>query len=165
MTKDRVAQVRVGLRKREASIVLRLRWDRSPRTCAAIVAALPCENQAWHAKYANNEVYTIVPALQDPPPQEWLCAYPAPGDLLYIPLSPGIVLPPGAPPQDPRRGTLDLAYFYDRGNSLLAGPSGPQPGTLFATATSIEDIERMAQACSDVWFNGAAGEQMYIEVA
>lgn len=165
MTGNRPEFVRVALRRRGASIKLRLRWDRSPRTCEAIVARLPIENQVWHAKYANNEVYTLVPAFDDPPPGEWYCAYPAPGDMLYIPIPAGVILPPGAPPMDTERGIVDLAYFYDRGNNLMSGPSGPVVGSIFATGVSIEEIERMAVACSDVWLSGAVGEKLYIEAA
>lgn len=155
----------VGLRKRGQNIKLKLRWDRAPQTCEAIVKRLPIESQVWHAKYANNEIYTLVPAFDDPPPREWSCAYPAPGDFLYIPIPPGFVLPTGAPPMDPERGVVDLAYFYDRGNTLLAGPSGPATGSLFATAVSIEAMERMALACTDVWMSGAVGESLYLEAA
>ncbi len=163
MGTENAAYVRLGLRRRGASLRLRLRWDRSPRTCAAIVEHLPIENQVWHAKYANNEVYTLVPAFDDPPPGEWLCVYPGPGDLLYIPIATGVFLPPGAPPMDTSRGIVDLAFFYDRGNNLSAGPSGPVPGSIFATAVSIEEIEQMATACADVWMSGATGERLYIE--
>ncbi len=165
MAADQPQSMRVGLRQRGASITLKLRWDRSPRICQAVVAQLPIENQVWHAKYANNEVYTLVPAFDDPPPREWLCAYPAPGDFLYIPITSGVLLPPGAPPMDGERGVIDLAYFYDRASSLLHGPSGPAIGCIFATATSIQDIERMAEACNDVWFGGAKGESLYLETA
>ncbi len=155
--------IRLGLRRRQASIRLKLRWDRSPRTCAAILARLPLENQVWHAKYANNEIYTLVPAFDNPPPGEWHCVYPGPGDLMYIPIEPGVVLPPGAPAMETECGVVDLAYFYDRGNSLIHGPSGPLVGNIFATATSIRDIEAMAEACSDVWMSGAVREKLYIE--
>ena len=157
--------IRMGLRKRGESIRLRMRWDRSPRTCAALAGRLPIENQIWHAKYANNEIYTLVTVIDDEPPGEWLSAYPGPGDCMYIPIPPGVVLPPGAPEMDVTRGLIDLAYFYDRGSNLTAGPSGPVIGSIFATATSIEDIERMAKVCNDVWFSGAAGETLSFEAS
>ena len=153
--------VRVGLRKRGVSTRLKLRWDKSPRTCAAVVKRLPIENQVWHAKYANNEVYTLVPMFSEDPKGEWRCLYPGPGDLMYLPIETGFFLPPDAPPMDLSRGLVDVAYFYERGNNL-AGPSGTALGNIFATATSIEEVESMSEACSDVWFSGATEEKLYI---
>lgn len=164
LVSDQAKFIRVGLRKRSASVTLKLRWDRSPRTCAAVTRQMPVENQVWHAKYANNEIYTLTPPFADPPPPEWGCVYPGPGDLLYLPIPPGAFLPPGAPPMDTARGLVDYGYFYDRGNSLLAGPAGPVPGTIFATARSIEEIESFAAACVDVWMSGAVGETMFLEL-
>jgi uncharacterized protein DUF3830 len=157
--------VRVGLRKRATSVVLRLRWDRSPLTCAAVIRQLPVQNQVWHAKYANNEIYTLTPPFDSSPPPEWVCVYPGPGDLLYIPIPPGAFLPPGSPPMDVGRGLVDYGYFYERGNTLMSGPAGPVPGTIFATASSIEEVERFAASCVDVWMNGCAGEAMFLELA
>lgn len=154
--------VRVGLRERDVSTRLRLRWDRSPRTCAEIARILPIEGQAWHAKYANNEVYTLLPMFGEDPGGEWRVLYPGPGDLMYIPIEAGFFLPPGAPEMDVSRGLVDIAYFYERSNSLI-GPTGIAYGNIFATATSIEELEVMAAACADVWFNGAAGERLYVE--
>lgn len=160
----RLEHVRVGLRKRGVSTRLRLRWDRSPRTCAQIVKILPIENQVWHAKYANNEVYTLVPMWGSDPRGEWRCFYPGPGDLMYLPIEPGFFLPPGSPPMDTTKGLIDIAYFYERGNNLI-GPSGAALGNIFATATSFEELDAMAAACADVWFAGAVGERLYVEAA
>ena len=66
-------------------------------------------------------------------------------------------------PDSPRR-IVDVAYFYDRGNNLY-GPSGANPGNIFATAVSIEDMEKFAKVCLEVWKNGFAGERMYVEPA
>ena len=63
MAAERIQYVRVGLRARRASVKLRLRWDRSPLSCAALVPALPIEGPAFHGKYANYEVYTLVPMV------------------------------------------------------------------------------------------------------
>lgn len=156
--------IRVGLRKRGSSVALRLRWDRSPETCAAVIRHLPVENQVWHAKYANNEIYTLTPPFDNPPPPEWGCVYPGPGDLLYIPISPGAFIPPGAPPMDTSRGLVDYGYFYERGNSLMSGPAGPVPGTVFATVNDVDGVEEFAKSCVDVWFSGAVGERMFIEI-
>jgi hypothetical protein len=163
MSTGKPTHMRVGLKRRNACITLELRWDRAPRICAAIAERLPIRGPVWHAKYANNEIYTLVPAFDPAPPQEWLCAYPAPGDLMYIPIPPGVPLPPGAVEMDMTRGVLDLAYFYDRGNSLLHGPSGPVVGSIFATATSLDDIWAFAKDCNDVCRGGSVGEMLELE--
>ncbi|MDH3380640.1 MAG: DUF3830 family protein [Gammaproteobacteria bacterium] len=163
MTKN-LGYVTVGLRNRGVSTRLRLRWDRSPRTCSEVTKILPIEGQIWHAKYANNEVYTLVPMFGEDPRGEWRCLYPGPGDLMYLPIESGFFLPPGAPDMDVTRGLVDFAYFYERGNNL-AGPSGTALGNIFATGTDFDELERMAAACSDVWFSGAVDETLYIEAA
>lgn len=157
-------QVILGLRNRGVSIRLKLRWDKSPRTCEAITRRLPIEGQVWHAKYANNEIYTLIPVHDEHYIGEWRCIYPGPGDLMYLPIEAGFFLPPGAPEMDTSKGLIDIAYFYDRGNNL-AGPTGTALGNIFATAIDIDSVESMAQACSDVWFSGAVGERLYVEAA
>lgn len=165
MTTERLQYVRVGLRRRRASVKLRLRWDRSPLSCAALVPELPIEGPAFHGKYANYEVYTLVPMVEaGDPGGEWKMIYPGPGDLMFIPVYPGALLPPGAPPMDRQRGVLDLAFWYERGNCRI-GPGGPGLGNIIATGISFEEIERFAEACVDMWVHGFAGERFYVEPA
>lgn len=168
MSAERLEYVRVGLRKRGESIKLRLRWDRSPLTCAAVVSDLPLEGPLYHAKYANNEIMTLLPMVTaGDPGAEWRCIYPGPGDLMFIPVYGGIpedLLPPGAPPMDRERGILDLAFWYERGNCRV-GPGGPGLGNIFATGITFDDVDRMAEACRDVWYTGLASESLFIEPA
>ena len=53
--------IEVTLRKRDVSCVARMLDDLAPKTCEAVWNALPQENDAFHAKYASNEVYCLVP--------------------------------------------------------------------------------------------------------
>ena len=162
--------IRLGLRKRGKSTRLRMRWDRSPRTCASVMPMLPVESQVYHAKYANNEIYNLVQLPEPAPPQEWTCIYPGPGDLLFAPVSAlqtggfagGNALSKQKMPVNEEGHLLDFAFFYERGNTLIS-PYGISPTTLFATGTSFEELEEFAEACRDVWFSGAVGETMYIE--
>ena len=166
MAATRLEFLRVGLRKREVSTTLRLRWDRSPETCRAVAGALPLEDQVWHCRYSNYGVYMLLPleaTFGADPPREWTCAYPGPGDLLFLLDPPGPLAKNSGADGKPARMT-GLPIFYDRGNTLY-GPHGPVLGNIFATATSIEEIERFAVACNDVWFHGAAGETLYVEAA
>ena len=170
MTDQRLEFIRLGLRKRGASVRLRLRWDRSPETCATMVKMLPVESQAYHAKYANNEIYNLVSLPSPAPPQEWACIYPGPGDLLFAPvsarltggLSGGNTLSGQEFVVDENGMLLDFAFFYERGNTLIS-PVGIIDATLFATGTSFEELEEFAEACRDLWFSGAVGETMFIE--
>jgi hypothetical protein len=49
------------LEKRGVSCVARLLDEEGPRTCKAAWESLPLGGDAYHAKYARNEVYTRVP--------------------------------------------------------------------------------------------------------
>ena len=77
--------IEVTLTKRGVSCVAELLDDLAPKTCEAVWQALPQEGDAFHAKFANNEVYTLVPpfasediGLENP------TILPIPGDLLYF---------------------------------------------------------------------------------
>jgi len=161
----RPTHLRMGLSGSDVSIRLRLRWDTAPKACAAVLGLLPLRHQVWHAKYANNEIYMLCQMPDPVPPAESLTVYPSRGDLLYLPLPQGVPLPPGIPGVGEGELALDLAYFYEAGNSLLTGPHGPIAGTIIATAEHLDDIDLMAAACRDVWFKGAADRQMWIEAA
>jgi len=85
---------------------------------------------------------------------------PIPGDVVYFSFSGGMLdrafkeekglaaLP----------GVIDLAIFYGRNNLLLNGDVGWVPGNVYATIT--EGLDRMAEACNDVWRSGSAGERL-----
>ena len=163
---DQLEFIRVGMRRNGSSVKLKLRWDNSPKTCEKVSKVLPIEGSMWHAKYANHEIYMLLPVVEifgEDPPGEWQCMYPAPGDLMYLFHPPGLLPKDVYSPDNPTR-VVDIAYFYDRGNNLY-GPSGQNPGNIFATATSIDDMEIFAKACLEVWMNGFSGERMYIESA
>src|SRR5262249_37183142 len=55
-------------------------------------------------------------------------------------------------------GVIDLAIFYGRNNLLLNGDVGWVPGNVYATIT--EGLDRMAEACGDVWRSGAVGGRL-----
>ena len=73
--------------------------------------------------------------------------------------------PPGAPPMDVSRGIRRSTATSTTGATRprAAGPAGPVPGTIFATARSVEEVESFAASCVDLWFRGAEGERMYLE--
>ena len=171
MSENRLKFIRLGLRTRGVSTILRLRWDRSPGLCAVCAPLLPIESQVYHAKYANNEIYILTPMPEKSHPPEWACLYPGPGDLMYAPVgsnhSGNLVsnaLSGSVPEMDLEKGILDWAFFYERGNSLI-GPAGISQASIIATGTSFEELDKLAEACRDIWFSGAKNEIMYIEPA
>ncbi|GAB3736466.1 DUF3830 family protein [Nocardiopsis nanhaiensis] len=151
----------VTLAKRGVSCVAELLDKDAPRTCEAVWNALPQGDAVQHAKYARNEVYTMVPRFADPEPgQENPTVTPIPGDLVYFSFDGGMLdrtfkedkgishLP----------GVIDLALFYGRNNLLLNGDVGWVPGNVFATV--VENLPAMAEACNDVWRSGSVGERL-----
>lgn len=159
---QRPTHVRLELVQRAVSVDLKLRWSSAPENCQALLGLLPLRRQVWHAKYANNEIYLLCQAPEPRPQLEALTMYPSRGDLVMLPLPEGIPLPKDLPGIESGAPVLDLAYFYEAGNSLLGGPHGPLPGTIVATVERLDDIDRMAEACRDVWFSGAKGEEMAV---
>ena len=161
---DRPTHVRLELVRRACAVDIRLRWSTAPENCQALLGLLPLRRQVWHAKYANNEIYLLCRGPEPKPAPESLTIYPSRGDLMMLPLPPGIPLPKGLPGIAVGDEVLDLAYFYEAGNSLLGGPHGPLPGTIVATVETLDEIERMAAACRDIWFSGAVDEEMAVSL-
>lgn len=154
--------VSITLTGRGVSCRARLLDDLAPRTCAVVWDALPVAGQAYHGKYARNEVYTLLPPLGTPG-RENSTVTPIPGDVCFFDFdavdigNPAYGYDESGQANSPL-GATDLAIFYGRNNLLVNGDVGWVPGNVFAT---IEDgLAEMAAACNDLWMAGAVGEQL-----
>ena len=151
--------IEVTLKKRGVSCVAQLLDDLAPKTAEAVWQALPQEGDTFHAKFANNEVYTLVPPFaSDEIGLENPTILPIPGDLLYFFFPPGMITRPDVRDVAARTGLVDLAIFYGRENFLFSPTTGPVPGNRFAMVT--ENLEEMAKACDSVWREGFVGERL-----
>ncbi|MDT3399788.1 DUF3830 family protein [Streptomyces sp. B1866] len=157
--------VRVSLDKRGVSCTARLLADRAPATCEAVWSALPLGGAVYHAKYARNEIYALMspfaprePALENP------TITPIPGDLCYFTFTDTTLntaaygYGPQASDVLGQRTVVDLALFYERNNLLVNGDTGFVPGIVWGSV--IDGLERMADACHDLWRAGALGETL-----
>ncbi|RVU24381.1 DUF3830 family protein [Streptomyces antnestii] len=156
--------IEVSLAKRGVQCTAKLLDDRAPLTCAAVWEALPLGSDVYHAKYARNEIYALFQAFADrEPPLENPTITPIPGDLCYFSFNgtqlgtPSYGYEEGA---DLRAGAtvVDLALFYERNNLLLNGDVGWVPGIVWGQV--VEGLDRMAEACQDLWRAGALGETL-----
>ena len=140
----------------------RLLDDEAPLTCAAVWDALPQEGDAFHAKYARNEVYTMVPRFAEIG-RENPTVTPIPGDVVLFDFAGGVLDSAFKTDQgiDQDEGAIDLAIFYGRNNLLINGDIGWVPGNVYATIT--EGLDAMAEACHDVWRSGSVGERLVYE--
>ncbi|GAA3759609.1 DUF3830 family protein [Salinactinospora qingdaonensis] len=151
----------ISLAKRGVSCVAELLEKDAPRTCAAVWNALPQEGDIYHAKYARNEVYAMVPRFaEEEPGQENPTVTPIPGDVVYFSFDGGMLDRQFKEEKgiDQLPGVIDLAIFYGRNNLLLNGDVGWVPGNVYATI--VEGLDRMAEACHDVWRSGSVGERL-----
>lgn len=151
----------ISLEKRGVSCVAELLEKDAPRTCEAVWRALPLGGDAYHAKYARNEVYTMVErfaeeeiGLENP------TVTPIPGDVVYFSFPGGMLDRAFKEEKNIHElpGVIDLAIFYGRNNLLLNGDVGWVPGNVYATI--VDGLDRMAEACNDVWRSGAVGERL-----
>lgn len=151
----------ITLPSRGVSCVAELLEKDAPRTCEAVWAALPLGGDIYHAKYARNEVYTMVQRFADEEiGLENPTVTPIPGDVVYFDFTGGMLDRKfkeekgiaGLP------GVVDLAVFYGRNNLLLNGDVGWVPGNVYATI--VDGLDRMAEACNDVWRSGGVGERL-----
>jgi len=152
--------IEIVLKKRNVRCVARLLDEEAPKTCEVVWRALPQEGDVFHAKYANNELYTLVPSFAEAEPGlENHTLFPIPGDLLYFYLRPGVRLPREARElADAGLGVVDLAVFYDRNNFLFSPTEGPFPGNVFATI--VKNLGAMTRAGNSVWREGAVEERL-----
>lgn len=153
--------MRITLEKRGVSCVAELLDKDAPRTCQAVWDALPQGGEAYHAKYARNEVYAMVPRFSaEEVGQENPTVTPIPGDVVYFSF-PGGMLDRQFKEEkgiDTLPGVIDLAIFYGRNNLLLNGDVGWVPGNVYATI--VDGLDAMAEACHDVWRSGGVGERL-----
>jgi hypothetical protein len=157
--------LRIGLARRGVSCVAELLEKEAPRTTAAVWRALedgPLAGDAQHAKYARNEVYTIVPRFAEIG-RENPTVTPIPGDVVLFDFAGGVLDAAFKADQgiDHDAGGIDLAIFYGRNNLLINGDVGWVPGNVYASIT--EGLDAMAEACHDVWRSGSAGERLVYE--
>lgn len=152
--------IRISLERRGVSCTAELLEKEAPRTSAAVWDALPLGGDVQHAKYARNEVYTIVPRFGPSIGHENPTVTPIPGDVCYFDFSGGVLDQAFKADQgiDEAAGGIDLAVFYGRNNLLLNGDVGWVPGNVFATI--VDGLPAMAEACHDVWRSGSVGEQL-----
>jgi hypothetical protein len=137
--------------------------DKARRTCNAVWDALPLEGPVFHAKWANNELYTILPPFAvEEPGRENATVFPIPGDLLYWYIPSEDFVPPASNEHHKEVGSVDLALFYGRDNYLL-GPAGHMPGNLWGT---VEDgLSELAAECLRLWREGFSEERMIFDQA
>jgi hypothetical protein len=157
--------LRISLARRGVSCVAELLEKDAPRTCAAVWRALedgPLAGDAQHAKYARNEVYTMVPRFAEIG-RENPTVTPIPGDVVLFDFAGGMLDSAFKADQgiDQDAGAIDLAIFYGRNNLLINGDVGWVPGNVYASIT--DGLDAMAEACHDVWRSGSVGEQLVYE--
>lgn len=157
-------RITISLDKRGVSCTAVLLEDEAPRTCAAVWDALPQGGDVYHAKYARNEIYTLLsrfaerePGLENP------TVTPIPGDICYFDFSAGQIGNPAYGYNTDSQahdtgGAIDLALFYGRNNLLINGDQGWVPGNVFATI--VEGLPDIAAAAQDLWLRGVEGESL-----
>jgi hypothetical protein len=151
----------IMLDKRGVSCVAELLDKDAPRTCEAVWQALPLAGPVHHAKYARNEIYTMLPRFAATEPgQENPTVTPIPGDLVYFSFDSGMLDREFKEEKDIHElpGVIDLAIFYGRNNLLLNGDVGWVPGNVYGTI--VEGLGPFAEACNDVWRSGSVGERL-----
>jgi hypothetical protein len=158
--------VEIMLERRQARCVAEMLDAQAPRTCAAVWDALPQSGDAFHGKYARNEIYTLVEDFApEPPGRENSTITPIPGDVCAFWFTGQELGSASHGYSDDRRPDeqamiVDLALFYERNNLLLNPDVGWVPGNVFATI--VEGLDAIAAASADLWLNGAAGERLTI---
>lgn len=157
-------RIEISLTRRDVRCSATLLDDVAPGTCALVWGALPIEAPVYHAKYARNEIYSLVPALVgEQPGLENPTITPIPGDVVYFAFQQWQIATAshgygkGDTPYYSER-TVDLAVFYERNNLLLNPDSGFVPGSVFARIE--EGLAEIAAAAQDLWRTGALGETL-----
>lgn len=156
--------ISITLESHGVQCIARLLDDAAPRTAAAVWDALPLSGQVYHAKYARNEIYALLPVFAPKSPgSENTTITPIPGDLCWFSFSDDDLANPGYGYAEGQgaaseSAVVDLALFYGRNNLLINGDQGWVPGNVFATV--VAGLDAMAAAAQDLWMGGVRGETL-----
>lgn len=159
-----VRQMRVDLVRRGTSCIATILDDRAPRTADAVWERLPIVGRAIHAKWANNELFTLVDPFGENIGLENSTIVPSEGDVCFV------ILPVDARVSDKlikltgledRSSVADLSIFYGGNNLLLSPAVGFVPVNVFAHIT--EGLVEFAEACSAVFAEGWLEEELSFE--
>lgn len=118
------------------SAVAELLEDQAPKTCAAVIAALPQSGEAHHATYSGSETVLILDRDLGVGMENATIRV-IPGDVAYTRFEGGIIY--GFP-----ETFSEIAVFYDR-DAVPSMPNGPVPMNIFGRIT--EGMEEFAAAC------------------
>ena len=118
------------------SAVAELLEKEAPRTCAAVLAALPQEREAHHATYSGSEVAYLLDRDLGLG-KENATSRVIPGDVAYTRFEGGEMW--GFP-----ESFSELCWFYDR-DAVPSMPDGPVPVNIFARI--VEGFDEFAAAC------------------
>jgi hypothetical protein len=153
--------VEIMLEKRHVRCVALLLDQEAPKTCEAMWRALPQGGEVLHAKYASNELFTLIPVLgESEPGSENRTITPIPGDVMYFYLPPSTHLPPQALHlRREGQGVVDLAVFYDRNNLLLSPSDGFTPGNVFGSI--VRGLDELKTAGHSIWREGPLGDRLH----
>jgi hypothetical protein len=134
------------------SAVAELLEDQAPKTCAAVLAALPQEGEAHHATYSGSEIaFHLSHDLGVG--QENATSKVLPGDLAYTRFEGGQLW--GYPDT-----ISELCWFYDR-DAVPSMPDGPVPVNIFGRF--VEGFDEFAARCRDMRRTGV--KVVRVEVA
>ncbi len=126
-------RIKITFTEENVSCIAELLEDQAPKTCAAVVAALPQQGEAHHATYSGSEVVLILDRILDVP-QENATIRVIPGDVAYTTFEGGKIF--GFPDT-----FSEIAVFYAR-DAVPSMPSGPVPMNIFGRIT--EGLEAFA---------------------
>lgn len=153
--------ITVRLNKRNVTATIRLLEDEAPLTTKAVWNSLPRTGQAYHGKYARNEIYAFVEPLVSAPPLENSTITPFTGDVCYFNFSHTALDNPGYGYAEQTQtvstsDVVDLAIFYGRNNLLINADQGWVPGTVFGHVE--EGLQDLISAGTDIWQRGFLDE-------
>ena len=151
--------IEIILEKGAVRCVARMLEDKAPRTCEAVWQALPQQGDVFHAKYASNEIYVLVPPFSGSD-VGWgnRTVTPAAGDVCFFYCSTGMSRPRSALEAGLVGSFIDLAVFYDRDNLLLSPKEGFTPANVYATI--VENFDSIRDTGNDIWSEGFTGERL-----
>ena len=134
------------------SAVAELLEDQAPKTCAAVLAALPQTNEAHHATYSGSEVAFILDRDLGVG-KENATSKVIPGDLAYTRFEGGELW--GFPDT-----FSELCWFYDR-DAVPSMPDGPVSVNIFGRF--VENFPEFAAVCRRMRREGVKRVQVRAE--